>query len=65
MKIPVAEKIGLDSGPWMAIGIRNDTEQNVHHLLGSLMIQVESKHRSCQLKTLPPQNGVFLVPCGC
>ncbi len=56
MKIPVAEKIGLDS---VALdghqGLETIPNKPSITFSGSLMIQVESKHRSCQLKTFRPK----------
>ena len=56
MKIPVAEKIGLDS---VALdghqGLETIPNKPSITFSGSLMIQVESKHRSCQMKTFRPK----------
>jgi len=58
MKIPVAEKIGLDS---VALdghqGLETIPNKPSITFSGSLMIQVESRHRSCQLKTFRPKTG--------
>ena len=58
MKIPVAEKIRLDS---VALdghqGLETIPNKPSITFSGSLMIQVESKHRPCQLKTFRPKTG--------